>query len=113
MSITIEKQTTTMKWYIVRAQSNRERSVSERIMKESEKGDLMNKVGRVVVPIEKSFFMKNGKKVIYLANLSAKPVSVSLTVSGQYKDLMNEKMMDLKTSQVLSMLPWQYYILSK
>jgi glycosidase len=57
--------------------------------------------------------MKNGKKVIYLANLSAKPVSVSLPVSGQYKDLMNEKMMDLKTSQVLSMLPWQYYILSK
>ncbi len=57
--------------------------------------------------------MKNGKKVIYLANLSAKPVSASLPVSGQYKDLMNEKMMDLKTSQVLSMLPWQYYILSK
>ena len=57
--------------------------------------------------------MKNGKKVIYLANLSAKPVSVSLPVSGQYKDLMNEKMMDLKTSQVLSMLPWQYYILTK
>jgi transcriptional antiterminator NusG len=63
MSITIEKQTT-MKWYIVRAQSNRERSVSERIMKEAEKGDLMNKVGQVVVPIEKSFFMKNGKKVV-------------------------------------------------
>ena len=37
MSITIEKQTTSMKWYIVRAQSNRERSVSERIMKEAEK----------------------------------------------------------------------------
>lgn len=59
---TIEK-TKTMKWYIVRATSNRERSVSERIIKESEKGDLMNKVGQVVVPIEKSFFMKNGKKV--------------------------------------------------
>jgi glycosidase len=57
--------------------------------------------------------MKNGKKVIYLANLSAKPVSVSLPLNGQFKDLMNEKMMDLKASQVLSMLPWQYYILSK
>lgn len=57
--------------------------------------------------------MKNGKKVIYLANLSAKPVSVSLPLTGQFKDIMNEKMMDLKTSQVLSMLPWQYYILSK
>ena len=57
--------------------------------------------------------MKNGKKVIYLANLSAKPVSVSLPLTGQFKDIMNEKMMDLKASQVLSMLPWQYYILSK
>lgn len=57
--------------------------------------------------------MKNGKKVIYLANLSAKPVSVSLPLNGQFKDIMKEKMMDLKASQVLSMLPWQYYILSK
>ncbi len=57
--------------------------------------------------------MKNGKKVIYLANLSAKPVSVSLPLNGQFKDIMNEKMMDLKASQALSMLPWQYYILSK
>lgn len=57
--------------------------------------------------------MKNGKKVIYLANLSAKPVSVSLPLTGQFKDIMKEKMMDLKASQALSMLPWQYYILSK
>jgi alpha-amylase len=56
---------------------------------------------------------KNGKRVIYLANLSAKPVSVSVPITGQYKDLMNEKMMDLNTKQVLSMLPWQYYILTK
>jgi transcriptional antiterminator NusG len=52
-----------MKWYIVRAQSNRERSVSERIIKDGETGDLMGKIGRVVVPTEKSFHLKNGKKV--------------------------------------------------
>jgi transcriptional antiterminator NusG len=52
-----------MKWYIVRAQSNREKSVSERIIKEGEKGDLMGKIGRVVIPTEKSFHVKNGKKV--------------------------------------------------
>lgn len=56
---------------------------------------------------------KNCKKVIYLANLSAKPVSVSVPMTGQYKDLMNEKMIDLNTKQVISMLPWQYYILTK
>jgi glycosidase len=56
---------------------------------------------------------KNGKKVIYLANLSAKPVSVTMPITGQYKDVMNEKMMDLKATQVLSMVPWQYFILTK
>jgi len=60
---TMEKQTT-MKWYVVRAQSNREKSVSERLIKEAEKGDLFGKVGQVIVPIEKSFFLKNGKKVM-------------------------------------------------
>lgn len=62
MNTTMEKETT-MKWYIVRAQSNRERSVSEKLKKEAEKGDLMGIVGRVLVPTEKSFFLKNGKKV--------------------------------------------------
>jgi transcriptional antiterminator NusG len=65
MNTTMEKQTTTgMKWYIVRSQSNREKSVSERLIKESEKGDLIGKLGRVIVPMEKSFFLKNGKKVM-------------------------------------------------
>lgn len=53
----------TMQWYIVRAQSNRERSVSERIIKDGETGDLMGKIGKVIVPTEKSFHLKNGKKV--------------------------------------------------
>ncbi len=58
----MEKETT-MKWYIVRAQSNRERSVSEKLRKEGEKGDLMGAIGRVLVPTEKSFHLKDGKKV--------------------------------------------------
>ena len=62
MTTTIEN-VKNMKWYIVRATSNREKSVSERIIKEGEKGDLMGKIGRVVVPTEKSFHLKNGKKV--------------------------------------------------
>jgi transcriptional antiterminator NusG len=59
---TMEKETT-MNWYIVRAQSNRERSVAEKLRKESEKGDLMGNIGRVLVPTEKSFHLKDGKKV--------------------------------------------------
>lgn len=62
MMTTIEN-VATMQWYIVRAQSNRERSVSEKIIKDGEKGDLIGKIGKVIVPTEKSFHLKNGKKV--------------------------------------------------
>jgi transcriptional antiterminator NusG len=58
----VEKETT-MKWYVVRAQSNRERSIGERLTNEGAVGDLMGKLGRVIVPIENSFYLKNGKKV--------------------------------------------------
>ncbi len=60
MNTAVETQ---MKWYIVRAQSNRERSVSEKLIKESEKGSLVGKIGRVLVPTEKSVGVRNGKKV--------------------------------------------------
>jgi transcription termination/antitermination protein NusG len=52
-----------MKWYIVRTQSNREKSIAEKIKGESEKGDLMGKVNQIIVPTETSFYIKNGKKV--------------------------------------------------
>ena len=52
----------TMEWYIVRAQANRERKVSERLIKEGEKGELTGVIGRVVVPTEKVFSTKDGKK---------------------------------------------------
>jgi transcriptional antiterminator NusG len=61
--MTTVENVATMQWYIVRAQSNRERSVSERIIKDGIGGDLMGKIGRVIVPTEKSFHLKNGKKV--------------------------------------------------
>jgi transcriptional antiterminator NusG len=61
--MSVLEKTKTMRWYIVRAQSNKERNVAERITSQSEKGDLMGKVGRVLVPTENTFYMKNGKKV--------------------------------------------------
>ena len=58
----VEKETT-MKWYVIRSQVNRERSIAERLTSEGNTGDLMGKLGRVIVPIENSFYLKNGKKV--------------------------------------------------
>ena len=58
----MENEISIMKWYIVKSQSNRERSVCEKITKESEKGDL--KIGKILVPMEKNFVLKSGKKVV-------------------------------------------------
>lgn len=54
---------TNNKWYIVRSVSNREKSVSEKILNELEKGKLIGKVSQVIVPTENSYYIKNGKKI--------------------------------------------------
>jgi transcriptional antiterminator NusG len=54
---------TDLKWYIVRTQSNREKSIADKIKNESEKGDLIGKVSNIIVPIENTFYLKNGKKI--------------------------------------------------
>ena len=54
---------TDMKWYVVRTQGNREKSVGERLTKEAQNGDLIGKVGQVIVPLEKIVYLKDGKKV--------------------------------------------------
>lgn len=51
-----------MEWYIVRAQANKEKKVSERIIKEGDKGELSGAIGRVIVPTEKVFITNDGKK---------------------------------------------------
>jgi transcription termination/antitermination protein NusG len=56
-------KTVNSKWYIIRTTSNREKGISEKIDAELKRGDLIGKVSQVIVPIEYSFFMKNGKKV--------------------------------------------------
>ena len=54
---------TDMKFYVVRTANNREKSVAERISNEGEKGDLIGKIGQVIVPLEKIMYLKDGKKV--------------------------------------------------
>jgi transcriptional antiterminator NusG len=105
---TMEKETT-MKWYIVRSQSNRERTVSEKLRKEAEKGDLMGIVGRVLVPTEKSFSVKNGKKVtrekvmypgyIFVETKSIGELSHFIKVCDGATGLLSDRS---KTPQVLS-----------
>jgi len=59
----ILKECKTKVWCIVRTIANHEKKVSEKLIKEGEQGDLIGKIDRVVVPIEKSYYLKNGKKI--------------------------------------------------
>jgi transcriptional antiterminator NusG len=73
-----------MKWYIVRTQSNRERSVSEKLIKESsEDGMLFGKIGKVVVPVERKVSARNGKKIFREKVMYPGYVFVEVSVIGE------------------------------
>jgi len=56
--------------------------------------------------------VKNGKKIIFIANLSNKPVSFSIPITGDLKDYMNNSSeLSLKENEQLTFKPWEYKIL--
>lgn len=64
MSTEVKNKTTEMKYYVVRTANLRERSVADKILKEAESGELIGKVGEVLVPMEKVIQVnKEGKRV--------------------------------------------------
>lgn len=53
-----------MKWYVLRVLSGHERKVKDYLEKEIDRGsDLKNYIKKIVVPLEKSFQMRKGKRV--------------------------------------------------
>ena len=53
----------TMNWYAIRVQNNKERSVLEKLQNEVKFSNLIEKLGRTIIPTEKTVAIKNGKKV--------------------------------------------------
>jgi glycosidase len=54
---------------------------------------------------------KDGKKVIYVANLSKKPITFTLPVEGNFADYMSGEKVILAKDQSHSFKPWEYKIL--
>lgn len=50
-------------WYAVKTQNNRERSVLERLNLELSRSGLLDIMGRHIIPTEKVFSVKDGKKI--------------------------------------------------
>ncbi len=54
---------------------------------------------------------KNGKKVIYIANLSKEPKQFTLNLSGEFENYMKSEKISLKNKQELEFGAWGYWIL--
>ncbi len=52
------------KWYVLRSVSGKENKVKEYLESEMKKTDLGNYVSQVLIPTEKTYIMRNGKKVM-------------------------------------------------
>ncbi len=52
------------KWYVLRAVSGKENKVKEYLESEIKKTDLGKYVSQVIIPTEKTYIMRNGKKVL-------------------------------------------------
>lgn len=54
---------------------------------------------------------KNGKKAIFIANLSARPVETQLDFEGEFNDYFNGGKKQFAKDQKVSLQPWQYFVL--
>lgn len=62
MKESVIKDTKEPTWYTIKVQNNRERSVAERLKIDAEREGLKN-VKEVLVPMEKQYYVKDGKKM--------------------------------------------------
>ena len=51
------------KWYVLRTAGGKEKKAQEYLEKEIERSNLQNQVSQVIVPVEKKYTIKNGKRV--------------------------------------------------
>ncbi len=55
---------------------------------------------------------KNSKKVVYIANFSSKPINSKVAITGEFTNYMTGKSMGLKDNEVITLQPFQYFILN-
>jgi glycosidase len=54
---------------------------------------------------------KDGKKVVFIANLSAEPIEAIIESSGNFVDYLSDEKVTLKSDEEIDLEPWQYHIL--
>ena len=72
-----------MKWYVMNVFSNKEKSIKEKIEKEIEIRNLTKYVNRILIPKEKQFQIKNGKKVKQEKNYFPGSLMIECDMTGE------------------------------
>lgn len=81
---------TNFKWYIIKVQANREKMVCEKIKEEVDRLNITRLVQSVLVPSEKSFFMKNNKKVSRDKIMYPGYVFIETNALGEVKQILRD-----------------------
>ncbi len=82
MSIDQEK-----KWYVLRAISGKEKKIKQYIEAEITRSGLQDYVGQIVIPVEKVFTIRNGKKISQEKNYYPGYIFVEATLIGEVPHL--------------------------
>ncbi|MBQ0030124.1 MAG: transcription termination/antitermination protein NusG [Paludibacteraceae bacterium] len=77
-----QEQSLGLRWYVLRAISGKENKVKEYLDAEIKNGHFGKAVSQVLVPTEKTFVMRNGKKVLKERNCLPGYVLVQADLSG-------------------------------
>lgn len=78
-----EEKTITKKWYVVRAISGKEKKVKELIEMEVDRNNMGDYVSQVLIPTEKVFQIRNGKKVSKERNFFPGYVLIEAALVGE------------------------------
>ena len=78
-----ESKTITKKWYVVRAISGKEKKVKELLEMEIEHEGMQDYISQILLPIEKVYQIRNGKKTSKERNLYLEYVFIEANLVGE------------------------------
>lgn len=77
-----------MKWYAIRTQNNKEKSVLEKLTLEVGRSGMSNLVGRTIIPVEKILSSKGGKKFFRERTIYPGYVFIETSALGEVNNIL-------------------------
>ena len=81
----------TKKWYVLRAAGGKEKKAMEYLQKEIERYKLTDFVGQILVPVEKKYKVRDGKRVVTESILFPSYVLIEAELTGELEYLIRNE----------------------